>query len=160
MASNNAYDFSLFETSPKPVEKKSNVIKISQQKRVNRNAQRLESFLRICGIVIVAVTVLTLLYMFVMCRVKITELSDQINTERTTLTAEQTEYTRMLMELESKTSLKNVEEKAEELGMRKLEKHQIEFFSISEGDKAEIVKPEQEDNIFTRIANFFKSLWE
>ncbi len=63
------------------------------------------------------------------------------------------------MELKSKTSLKTIEEKSDELGMDKLDKHQIEYFSLTDGDKAEIVEPEKSAGIFSQIADFFTNLF-
>ena len=63
------------------------------------------------------------------------------------------------MELKSTTSLKTIEEKSDELGMDKLDKHQIEYFSLTDGDKAEIVDPEKSAGIFSQIAVFFTNLF-
>lgn len=60
------------------------------------------------------------------------------------------ENTRMLTELEQKSSQKAVEEYAENiLGMQKLNKSQIEYISLSSGNVVEI--SEKNDNIFTQI---------
>ncbi|MBQ7981846.1 MAG: hypothetical protein IJ305_09615 [Oscillospiraceae bacterium] len=69
------------------------------------------------------------------------------------------ENVRMQSELEEKTALKSVESYAEEiLGMQKLDKSQIEYVSISNGNIVDI--PENNDNIFVRIKNSFNDFVE
>lgn len=64
------------------------------------------------------------------------------------------ENVRLQSELESQMSAKNVEEYAENvLGMRKIDSSQIEYIKIRTGDVVTI--PEKEQNIFTKIKNFF-----
>ncbi len=81
--------------------------------------------------------------------------------------AEQTQYVNMLAsenvrmqsELEEKTALKSVEAYAEQiLGMQKLDKSQIEYVSISNGNVVDI--PENEENIFVKIKNSFNDFVE
>lgn len=69
------------------------------------------------------------------------------------------ENVRMQSELEEKTALKSVESYAEDiLGMQKLDKSQIEYVSISNGNIVDI--PENDDNIFVRIKNSFDEFVE
>ena len=69
------------------------------------------------------------------------------------------ENVRMQSELEEKTALKSVESYAENiLGMQKLDKSQIEYVSISNGNIVDI--PENDDNIFVRLKNSFNDFVE
>lgn len=69
------------------------------------------------------------------------------------------ENVRMQSELEKKTALKSVEAYAENvLGMQKLDKSQIEYVSISNGNIVDI--PENNDNIFVKIKNAFSNFVE
>lgn len=69
------------------------------------------------------------------------------------------ENVRMQSELEEKTALKSVENYAEQiLGMQKLDKSQIEYVSISNGNVADI--PEDNENIFVRIKHSFDDFVE
>ena len=69
------------------------------------------------------------------------------------------ENVRMQSELEEKTALKSVESYAEDiLGMQKLDKSQIEYVNISNGNIVDI--PENDDNIFVRLKNSFNDFVE
>lgn len=58
----------------------------------------------------------------------------------------------MQTEIESKNSLKNIEDYAENiLGMQKLDKSQVDYITIESGNVVEI--PQEEDNIFVNIKN-------
>lgn len=156
---NAAYDLSLFETKPKKQEeeKKNNVIEMPA-KRVNQNARRLENFIKAGSIILIAAIVFTLFYSLLYCRVQITELHNEINTVEQELSIAKSDYSVLQMELDSKTSLESIEKKSEQLGMRQLEDYQIEYFSLSDGDKAEIVEPTGSENIFSKISEFFSNL--
>ncbi|MBQ8786505.1 MAG: hypothetical protein IJZ61_02590 [Oscillospiraceae bacterium] len=69
------------------------------------------------------------------------------------------ENVRMQSELEEKTALKSIESYAEEiLGMQKLDKSQIEYVSISNGNIVDI--PENNENVFVKIKNAFEDFVE
>lgn len=69
------------------------------------------------------------------------------------------ENVRMQSEIEEKTSLKSVEQYAEDvLGMQKLDKSQIEYVSISNGNVVDI--PENDDNIFVKLKIAFEDFVE
>ena len=70
------------------------------------------------------------------------------------------ENKKMTAILESKVSLKNVEEYAKEnLGLSKMEQYQIEYVNLLPNDKIECIKENKEetisDKIFNRISRFF-----
>ena len=156
---NVAYDLSLFEPQPKEAPKKKNNIIEMPRQRVNQNARRLENFLRVSSAILVVGIIVSLFFSLLMCRVQMTELGDEISATKESLATAQSDYTILEMELKSKTSLKTIEEKSDELGMDKLDKHQIEYFSLTDGDKAEIVEPEKSAGIFSQIADFFTILF-
>jgi 3-oxoacyl-[acyl-carrier-protein] synthase III len=69
------------------------------------------------------------------------------------------ENVRMQTEIESKSALKSVEDYAENvLGMQKLDKSQIEYLSIENGNVVDI--PESNENIFVKIKNAFENFVE
>ncbi|MBR3760159.1 MAG: hypothetical protein IKK47_04115 [Ruminococcus sp.] len=64
------------------------------------------------------------------------------------------ENARLQSELESKMSVKNVEEYAENvLGMQKIDPSQIEFIKIQTGDV--VIIPEQKKSFFDKVGDFF-----
>lgn len=72
----------------------------------------------------------------------------------------QTENITLAAEYEARTSLKNVEEYAEnQLGLKKLDKAQIEYVELPGDSVIEIVEAENK-NIFIRIRNFFNEIRE
>lgn len=69
------------------------------------------------------------------------------------------ENVRMQTAIESKSGLKAVEDYAENvLGMQKLDKSQIEYLSLENGNVAEV--PDQDDNIFVKIKHAFEDFVE
>lgn len=83
----------------------------------------------------------------------------QINNETKYVDTLRSENVRMKTEIESKSALKSVEEYAEKvLGMQKLDKSQIEYLSLDNGNVVDI--PEKEDNLFVKIKNSFEDFVE
>jgi len=69
------------------------------------------------------------------------------------------ENVRLQSELESRMSVKNVEEYAENvLGMQKIDPSQIEFIKIQTGDV--VIIPEQKKSFFDKIGDFFEKCAE
>ena len=65
----------------------------------------------------------------------------------------------MKMKSQAKLSLETVEEYAEtQLGMRKLEQNQVEYISLSEGDKGEVLEEDSSENWLTSAWNFIQQL--
>lgn len=66
----------------------------------------------------------------------LTELTSEIENTETRYEQLKNEYRLMQMEIESKTSLRTVEEIAKnELGMSKVESYQVQYIDLSEGDR-------------------------
>lgn len=100
-----------------------------------------------------------LLSLCITSKADIASVHAEIVEQEAVVQALEQENTRMLTELEQKSSQKAVETYAEEiLGMQKLNKSQIEYVSLSSGNMVEI--PEKSDNIFTRIKNSFDNFLE
>lgn len=158
---NIAYDLSLFEPKPKEkqVKNDNNVVEFPSE-RVNLNARRLENFIKACSVILIAGIVFTLFYCLLYCRVQITELHNEINNVESELNIAKSDHDVLEMELSSKTSLDSIEEKSKDLGMRQLESYQVEYFSLSDGDKAEVIDPSESENIFTKTKDFFDFLWD
>ena len=92
-------------------------------------------------------------------RVEDSRLQNEITAQTKQLELLRSENVRMQSEIEGKTSLKNVEDFAEDiLGLKKLDKSQIEYVQLNTDNVVEI--PESETNIFVRIRNKFYGLLE
>ena len=92
-------------------------------------------------------------------KVENTAIHNEIAAQAQYVNMLESENVRMQSELEEKTALKSVENYAEQiLGMQKLDKSQIEYVSISNGNIIDI--PESNDNIFVRIKIAFEDFVE
>ena len=84
----------------------------------------------LCMALIIGVTV-----SFIYSRAMLVEVNEQVNAANKQLKILESEKTRLDMELESMVSLKNIEELAENMGLAKVEKYQVEYIDLSQGDK-------------------------
>lgn len=87
----------------------------------------------------VAVVLLVMISALLYGRIKVDELDRQIQRKNNELKAAQSENVRLNTTLDSMISLKNVEEYAQNnLGMVKMDNHQIEYIDLSGEDKASV----------------------
>lgn len=103
----------------------------------------------LCVALMVVAVVATMIY----SRVMLTEVSAQVSENRKELELMQSEYTRMLVELEGQTSDRSLETKAiEEYGLSKVQGYQVEYVNLTEGDELKTVQA-PEDNLLNRLAS-------
>lgn len=175
------FDFSAFEpkqssyernaarkldTAPKrkPAENKPDMKLVKKPKRTYAQAK---SDMRKAGfssakIIAISLVLLAMMSALLYGRMKVDELDRQIQSKKTELSVAQSENIRLNMKLDSLISLKNVEEYAQNnLGMVKMESHQIEYIDMSGEDKATVsgsktVKKETEnkDSIIARFKEY------
>ena len=134
---NVAYDFSLFEEAPQraPQSKPNNVIQIPQEKLERNRRRKLKPF-AVASFLVFTLISLAIVGTMIYSQVQLTELTAEINSKKTELAEAESLYTQLEMKAEAKLSLKKVEEYAtQQLGMRKLESYQVEYITLSEGDK-------------------------
>jgi cell division protein FtsB len=131
-----AYDFSYFdqtENLPRP-----------EKKAEPRRAAKKGASIRLRTIASF-VLVIAVLGCIVVNYVQLTETNAKLNSLKKSLTAAQESEKRLNVEMEKKTSLKNIEERARnELGMAEVQSYQVEYVSIAHDDKIEILKPANE----------------
>lgn len=102
-------------------------------------------------------TILVLSGMLIFSHINLNELNNSYNKLSKNLEELKSENTRLSLELESKTSLKNVEEYAKkELGLKKGDSSQIEYVSMPQKNKIE--HNNKLKSIFDYISNFFENL--
>lgn len=110
-------------------------------------------------IIVTAVLAAFLLGLVIYGKVEMASLHAEIAGANRTVDELKSENVRMQTEIEGRTSMKSVESYAENiLGMHKLEKSQIEYISIDNGNMAEI--PDEEESVFIRIKNAFNDFIE
>lgn len=142
-----AYDLDKFLPRQRPVRKPT--LTVTRPAQAARERARIQLGLKITACLALVITVLvTMLY----SRAVLTELSRQIEVETENLNNEISEGTRLNAELESKVSLRNVEEYAtQKLGMATMDKEQVTYVDLSEGDKIELTQSSPKQTIFDRI---------
>ena len=85
-------------------------------------------------------------------RAVLTELNQQIAAQTNALADAQSENTRLSAQLDAKVSLRNVEEYATQaLGMVSIDKSQITYVDLSEGDKIELTMDSPRLSLIDRI---------
>ena len=90
---------------------------------------------------------------------QITDIHSEITKEQNKLADLEQENRRMIAAIEEKSSQKTVEEYVENvLGMKKLDRSQIEYITLDSANVAQIT--EKDDNIFKEIARYFEGLSE
>lgn len=109
-------------------------------------------------IILLATVALLLLFCVVYGKVQVSDMYSQINVKKTELASAESENARLKAEIESYTSLKNIEEYAEDIGLKKLDKAQIWYIDIQSEDVVEI--PDAKENIFVKIKKYIDSAKE
>ena len=94
-------------------------------------------------------------------RMILTELTTQVESTRSEYDALVSENRRMQVELEGKTSLRAIQQSAEEIGMAKAESYQIEYVDL--GGQEQVLLTQEADGIaksaFAAVRNFFSSIF-
>lgn len=145
---NIAYDFSLFESSEakKPDKKKKNdknVIKITQNQLYKSRRKKYKP-LKVIGYALMSLSVLAIVGIIIVNQIKITEYTEEINAKSKQLEESKSIYTQLKMKVETKLSLKTVEDYAVNiLGMKPVEPYQIKYVNMATEDKVEVM---QEDS--------------
>lgn len=138
-----AYDFSLFmpaeQTRPAAAPSKPNIVKMPARQDKGRRAAAARGLAGRFSTILMAALVIAMLCATIFLRVQITEVTDQIGKAQAVLEEQKSEETRLLMEVERKVSYKNIEEAAEELGMQKKERGQVNYIRTNPDNKAEVV---------------------
>lgn len=106
-----------------------------------------------------ALTVFFICFFFISGKMETSRIYRQISSAEENLEIIRSENVRLQSELESKMTLKNVEEYAVKvLGLKKLNNSQIEYVETHTDDVVEI--PEEDKNIMIRIKEKFDKFWE
>lgn len=144
-----AYDLERFQPRQRMRVKKPTLVVAKQSNQAIRARAKAVSVLKIMATVaVVAMVVITMLY----SRAVLTELSQKINAATAQLDIVKSEGTRLSSELESKVSLRNVEEYATQvLGMSAMDKKQVTYMDLSDGDKVELTSESPKQSLFDRI---------
>lgn len=154
-SNNLAYDFERFETRvPKKKQQEQPAIRIVKDNQKKKAAQ-LMLFKSIS--IMLCAGAITFLMLFNQARLN--EIGIQISDSNETLSVLQSEQARLSSEIETKMSLRNIEEAAAAMGLSKIEDYQVESFNLSEGSRIE-VPGSSEISIWSKIGMFLNDIKE
>jgi cell division protein FtsL len=147
---NLAYDLSLFEAR----EDREEIEEAAQAPQEEKNAEKAKvspaAVVRWSAAALFIVLALTAM---MICNVQLTQLNDELSTSQNKLSAVQSEQVTLSMQLESRTSLSNVENYAtNQLGLKKSNQSQIHYIHLADKDRVDITP--KSENIFTNLINF------
>ena len=136
----------------KPIYQPDNIPDITMRHRTARKGSAPKAFLTgTCALLLLAPVVYG--------QVKVKEVTTDITEANQEYDIVLNEQKRMQSELESKMSITNVEDYAEQvLGLQKLDQSQIEYLQLQTDDIVAI--PEQEKNLFIKLKDKFQSVLE
>ena len=153
---NTAYDLSVYEPKNQPAPQKQQDPNIKVKKNPKPVARRESAFKMFMRAAFVLLALCAILY----GKVESNALFSEIHSLEQELKNLRSENITLAAEYESRTSLKNVEDYAENvLGLKKLDKAQIEYVELPGDSVIEIVETENK-NIFIIIRNKINELRE
>ena len=155
-----AYDLSVYEPKPKTKAKPSPAENRAANIEVNRNSGNLPKRDSAFKVLLMAFAILAILCYVLYGYVETNSLFREISKLETELKNLEAENITLAAEYEARTSLKNVEDYAENvLGLRKLDKTQIEYIDLPGNTVIEKIDTENR-NIFIIIRNKINELRE
>ena len=139
---NVAYDISLFEERKIAIDpqKQDNIVKLPRNRVGARQNRKLNPVALLLPVVAFSLSV-AVIGAIIFSQVQLTETTDQINKVTKQLEECASESTQLQMKIKEKLSPGMVEEYAKtNLHMEKTNPCQVEYFSLSSGDKAEVTQ--------------------
>ena len=128
-----AYDFDLFTPKKKKETKKEN-IKNFKNKRNKKKISKTNSLIvlikRNFFLTIISVIALLSIIGGLYFRAEINKISVEISKTENAITEKESELIALETELNNLYSYKNIEDKAKEIGMEKVKKHQVNYINI------------------------------
>ncbi len=131
-----AYDFELFMPKAQP-EPRAQIVKMPRRK-VNKASRKQARYQvsKTLTIIMIGALLVSMICAGIALRVEISEVNSQIVDAKEELAALSGEETRIDMEFEKMMSYKNIEEAAQALGMKKMDKSQIVYIRVNDTNKA------------------------
>lgn len=131
---NQAYDLERFAVRTEvPVKKKEVNVRVVKGNKKRKNTQ-----LRMIGMLLGVFVVIGLACGVLYTESRLAELKNGISKQERLLTDEISTYVYLTYEQDNKTNLKNVEQRALELGMRQIDKNQISYVQTAEDNQIEV----------------------
>ncbi len=143
-----AYDFEKFETRQRAQIKKPRLTVAKPNHKAKMRAKIGATLKLLATVAVLAGVVISMLY----SRALLTELNAQISKQNAMLDEYKSDSTRLSAELESKISLRNVEDYATQtMGMYAMDKGQVTYVNLCDGDKIELTSESPKQTILDRI---------
>ena len=130
------YNFSRFEVEQQPNIEPRRHLRVAPVTRTAQQAQRR----RMVGVLAAVLLLASLGAMVISTYARLGELQSEINRQNTELTNQRATYTDLEFQLESKTNLNQVEQRAIEMGFVKVEKSQVTYIRVVEENQIEVQK--------------------
>ena len=145
-----AYDLRAFQTNTHAKSRNLTVRNPSRQAILRARAR--EKAAMVLRGLLAASLVVTVIVATLCSRVVLTELSTQISKSKAELESISTENIRLEAEVEAKLSARNVEEYAtQKLGMSTLDKSQITYIKLNDGDEVELTESSPKAGILGQL---------
>lgn len=155
---NVAYDFSAFETRPQEQPRVQPQRAPIKKVAVNPNTRVVAVGMSPLRIVAILLLIICVSAAMLISRVQLAETINTVNEANEQYKELQAEGVRLNLQLEGTVSLKNAEDYAtNQLGMSKLESGQIEYVTLTQGNKIE-ADTQQGKDWLTAIGEFFTNL--
>ena len=146
-----AYDLQSFERAPKV--KQEPKLRVLKSKRKGTTVSAISA--RSVGTFMLVVMVMVLIIYNQTC---LNEVTGEINAINKEIAELQSENTRLGSIIENKMSLFNIGEMAQEMGMKKLDKYQIEYVSLYKENRIETAAQEQPDDLAKQVKMTFVTI--
>lgn len=140
-----AYDFDMFmptsraSTAAIPERKrKADVVELPIEKKIRSPKAQTKpktSFLSKLSTVVIIAALLGVVTLNIFLRAEITRVHGMVAAEKNENERLQNEYTRLNIEIDKKTNIKDLETKAAELGMKKRTSNQITYVKLSQSEE-------------------------
>ncbi len=157
---NLAYDLSVYEPKAVIEKKAAPVEEAAPEIKVKTNAKPDRSGFNALSVFLQAAVILVALFAVLFGNVETNMLFKEITQLEAELDALEAENIALAAQYETATSLKNVEDYAENvLGLRKLDKAQIEYVEM-ESDKVSERVDTDSQNVFITVRNWFTDVFE
>ena len=132
-----AYDFEMFMPKTKTASR-DNIIKMPKEKKVSEK-RKSHAVNAVSSKVWLAVSVVFLMVMFcanIYMRIAINEVNAEIKAVQTEINELDSEYTKLSVDFNRIISYQNLEEEAQKLGMRKMDKSQVVYIRVNDTNVA------------------------
>ncbi len=157
---NLAYDISVYEPKSNAVPKTQPKAEPKTKPRIEIRQNTVALPQNLFTIFVTAAVVLAVMFALLYGKVETNRLFGEISTLESELSEIESDNASLAAEYESKTSLKTVEEYAQNvLGLEKLDKSQIEYVEVEADTVIEVVETES-TNIFVILKNWISNVAE